>query len=198
MFDSKISTVASFVESIERKGGIDRSRFGLRLSPPSKDLVGFDSEHGNFAFGCEVVNLFYKDFDGQDAKTGELKLFGEFQFMGLKQAQQDWRDMFDACGRQEAGFYAADFYDERVKDGIGWRKNWFPFGIDINSIRNLIIDFDPSLKGTPGQIFALGNSDQAPRFLATSFAEFLQMRLSEMEKSNFSLEDDYISPLVVR
>jgi|GEM_PF-4036930 len=188
---TKISTVASFIESIELDGGIDRGKFGLRSGVSAKDLTGFDSEHGNFDFGSEVVDLIYTDFDGQDSEESELNLFGEFRFLCLREAQQDWSDTFDACGRSKA-----NLHHDRVRDGLRWRKNWFPFAFDVDMIRNLVIDFDPSRKGNRGQIFVWGSSDQSPRLLADSFAEFLQWRLNEMKQSNFSVrEDGDIAPI---
>jgi len=78
--------------------------------------------------------------------------------------------------------------DKRIKGDRWWRPGWLPF-TDANGDM-LVIDTDPSPRGTSGQVFKFYNSGgRSLQVVAASFAEWLSSLADELEARRFRLDE---------
>lgn len=174
--------ISDFVERIETASGISRDAFELNgLNNADRSASDLNDE---------FVELLYGDFDGQS--DSGLKLFGEFRFLPLKFAQYYASD--DVFG--EFKTLKIECSDERLKDGFAWRDQWIPFAVDINFNNALILDFDPSEKGTIGQVFCIRHCDRPGEYLASSLSEFLDNRFERLIETNFEIEGNNFARVI--
>ena len=166
-----------FVGQIEKASEFNRKAFMLN----DMDASAAEGSDEFVELHAEAIDLLYDDFNGQSAHG--LKLFGEFQLLSLKKAKKFWGEQCDINGEFEC-----ECSDQRLKDGFGWRRKWFPFCWDQNRNGLLMLDFDPSQHGNTGQVFGVAAGNDPGRFVASSLDEFLDKRLTQMAAADYQLD----------
>lgn len=169
-------TLKSFVADLEREGGIDHADFGLR---PCSEL-GLKAREELGRFPESLSSLLISDFDGQDYGAFKTPLFGEFRLLPIADSLKHWQENHEEFGHQDS-----PSSDKRIQPGQGWRDLWYPFAWDGTMNRLLILDFDPSEKGTVGQVFLYDCHDTPGDWLAPSFPAFLSAYYQRLSDAQF-------------
>ncbi len=138
----------------------------------------------------------YRLHDGQ--KTTDLSQVGIFygvSFLSLKQMVRVWESWVETGKqidnenlRDSLDSFQISFEPKKLK-AMYTNDRWIPFGI-IAENSYLGLDFDPAQKGTVGQVINFGRDEEQKTVLASSFDEFLEWYVSELERGNFLIVDD--------
>ena len=160
-------------------------RADAHLNPPAapEAIARAEAEVG-FAFPDDLRALYLRA-DGQrdtiliaDPAPGKLvlPLFGNFEFVPLREALRDyrtWKEIFDEEGEDFAATYNGDI-TARAGDPVHaeyWHPGWFPFANDGGG-NAYAVDLSPAPGGRYGQVILIGRDEYERRVLAPSLADF--------------------------
>lgn len=139
----------------------------------------------------EDFKAFYKLHNGENAHGyGILK--GE-EFLSMERILEEWnvwQELIDskALLNDEEGEYISEA-DLGVKN-VWWNPNWIPFSYDGNG-NHYCIDLDPSAEGTYGQIIRVWHDEPVRELLNSSFTEWINEYISQLENNEFTYSEDY-------
>ena len=171
-----------YAQSVAENPSFGGASFGL--NSPCQEMKAVETLNG---VDSRVLFLqTYQYFDGQ--KNGAFNLIGEFGVLPLAFCLGVIRDFRGEFGHQES----KDCRDERIKDGFRWRDGWYPFAFDQCDNRFLVMDFDPALQGTAGQIFLYDGRQTLGDWLAHDLPTLLDEYHAKLVESKF-VEDDLYS-----
>jgi len=81
--------------------------------------------------------------------------------------------------------------EDRIKPLI-WSRKWIPF-TEFESSSHLILDLDPGVNGSIGQVFKFHSGMSYEEVIAQSFEEFSLEILKRLETNRFTVDDDVIA-----
>lgn len=147
------------------------------LNPPTDaaQITAAEREIG-FEFPPELREL-YLMADGQRIpETAEVPLlFGDYGFVPLKEALQDyraWKSVYDDDKDEFDEIY--NWTTVRAGDPVHkdyWRPGWFPIALDWGG-NAYAVDLSPAPGGTYGQVILIGSDEDERRVLAPSLSAF--------------------------
>lgn len=177
-----------YVRSVSGNPDCGDVDFGLN-SPcqnmePLESLKGVDSR--------VLFDQIYQFFDGQE--NGSFHVIGEFKLESLADCVSTAIEFYGDFGHQKS----EDCRDERIKDGSYWRAGWYPFAFDECDNRSLVVDFDPTQHGTPGQIFLLDFRETLGDWLAPDLPTLLNGYHDRLIASKFVEDDLYTGRFAAR
>ena len=138
----------------------------------------------------ETIRAFYTIHDGQKSECPE-GLFYSLQFMPLARVLKSqilWASLVDM--NDELAYAMSSSPKGHIKP-LYANPLWIPFAHD-QSGNHLGIDLDPDTAGIEGQVIVFGRDENCKRLVASSFEEFIQMFLQQLEGGNFVIEEEIL------
>lgn len=170
--------LSEFVNRLCASSTATFEKFGLRQGLPQPEREKWLGDH--YLPIC-LADLF-SQFDGQEKEAA--KLLGEFRLLSFNRATKFW---IEKC-EDQSQLCVEYSEDARIKSGIKWRHLWFPFAWDVDSNSDLLVDFEPSNSGNPGQI-VLYRYDSDPIVVAENFGALLLNQFDKLTEQGFELDE---------
>jgi len=142
--------------------------------------------------GLELLQSF-KDFylihDGQKDED-YFGLFYGVSLLPLNKILEEmrvWNSIIDEYGesgmKESFDDFQTSFMPNKVKAKYASKK-WLPFAIIYDNCY-LGLDFEPEIDGTVGQVINFGREEEQKAVLASSFEEFIDWYIQELEHENY-------------
>jgi cell wall assembly regulator SMI1 len=120
-----------------------------------------------------------------------MGLFYSLQFMPLAsimESQRMWASLVDM--NEEMAHLMSSSPEGHIKLRYA-NPLWIPFA-DEQSGNHLGVDLDPDAGGIEGQVILFGRDENCKKLVASSFEEFIEMFVQQLEGGNFVIDDDKV------
>jgi cell wall assembly regulator SMI1 len=135
----------------------------------------------------EEMKEFYRVHDGQ--KTAVFGILFGIELLsarGIMENWQNWKDLENDGLNEELADSMTSKPDGFIRK-LYVNPRWLPFTHD-QSGNHIGIDFDPDVRGRVGQVIAFGRDDDQKKLVNSSFAEFLDTVVHQLETIPWSLD----------
>ncbi len=175
------------IESIFKNQGVD---FGKYLAPGATEDELITVEKATGLLLPEDVKSFYKVHNAQNIDVYGI-LFG-LELLSTNRIIENWNNWMNIEG---------DGLNEELADSMSSKPEgyirplyvntkWLPLTHDQGG-NHIGLDFDPDIKGAAGQIIAFGRDDDEKKLVGSSFCEFIDTYIHQLETIPWKLEPEY-------
>jgi len=140
-------------------------------------------------FPVEFKEL-YLAYNGQKGEINTGPFYG-LTFLTLDQMYDEWESWATIVDNDGENEFLSDLCSSHVKGAVKSdyaNKKWVPFAYDGGG-NFLGLDFDPSDRGTSGQVINFGADENVKYILGSSFSEFVDWYVDQLEKGNYRIDN---------
>lgn len=157
-------------------------------APATEENIKKIENHTGIVLPAEFKNL-YLEHNGQRDSGNATGAFYGLIFLSLDRVHNElkiWAEIVDSGMNEEMPEVGKSHVPEMIKEDYA-NKLWIPFAYDWGG-NFLGLDFDPGERGTIGQVINFGRDEDEKYVLASSFSEFVDWYIVELESGNFRIE----------
>jgi cell wall assembly regulator SMI1 len=164
------------------KGCIGRS--WLNPGCTSEDIRDLEAHIGHQL--PESVKDLLLQHDGEKSGPG---LIHGYQMLSVDEIRANW-DNWRSIDEEEMNADCADFMSSNPAGYIKpvyTNRHWIPLAHDWAG-NHIGLDFDPDIKGTPGQVIRFGRDEDEKQLIAATHSEFLELLIADLGRTRWTGE----------